>query len=306
MDMIVDLPASTMSTSLSRDPYDAILVVVDRLSKMTHFIPVRKTLKGEELAMLILREVIRLHGVPAKVITDRGSIFASGFWSDFMYCLTVRRGLSTSYHPQTDGQTERLNSVLEQYLRSYVSFSQDDWVDYLPMAEFTVNNSVNASTGKMPFQVVYGQDPQTIAVADLLPPELEQPAVDQAKRLDDICGQVKKALEKACEDQKKYYDKGRVAKTFKVGDQVWINLRNITSTRPSKKLDLRQEGPARIIEKIGTQAYRWSYHQACEYMMYSMFRCFANIRNSVVWIPTRGSISGMPLKQTANTLWKES
>ena len=89
MDMIVDLPVSTMSTSLSQDLYDAILVVVDWLSKMMHFIPVHKTLKGEELAMLILCEVIRLHGVPTKIITDCGSIFVSGFWLDFMYCLTV-------------------------------------------------------------------------------------------------------------------------------------------------------------------------------------------------------------------------
>lgn len=126
MDFVTDLPASLLMIGGSRVSFDCVLVVVDRFTKMAHFIPTKKTIRGEELARVLTREIFRLHGVPAKVITDRGSVFAQGFWSDFMYCLRIKQGLSTAYHPQTDGQTERLNSVLEQYLRAYINFDQDD------------------------------------------------------------------------------------------------------------------------------------------------------------------------------------
>jgi len=256
MDFITELPASTSNENL-REAYDCILVIVDRFSKMAHFIPTRKTLKAEQLATIFIREVVRLHGVPANIVTDRGSVFAGDFWSDLMFLLIVRRALSTAYHPQTDGQTERLNSVLEQYLRAYINLSQDDWVDYLPLAEFAYNNSQQASTGHTPFFICAGIHPRTIT--------LEVPGADNdidivaetlADRLASIRDQVRINIQHAQEYQQSYYNKKRVAKTFKPGDQVWVNARNIKTLRPSKKLDQISYGPYRILERIGSQAYR--------------------------------------------------
>lgn len=124
MDFITDLPASIKSEDLngSREAYNAILVIVDYMSKIAYFIPTRKSIKGEELLYIVVREVFRLHRIPAKIVIDYRSVFAKGFWSDFMYSLQVKHLISTAYHPQTDGQTERLNSILEQYLRGYVNF----------------------------------------------------------------------------------------------------------------------------------------------------------------------------------------
>jgi transposase InsO family protein len=236
---------------------DGLRLVVDRFSKMTHFIPTTNTIDSEHLANLVVKEIIRLHGVPANIVTDRGSVFASSFWADFMFLLQVHRSLSTAYHPQTDGQTERLNSVLEQYLRSFINYEQDDWVDLLPMAEFAYNNSVHASTKETPFRVLYGYDPRVIELQTNI--ENEPPAQDvqvRAERLASFRRRVHEDLIKAREYQEKYYSKNKIAKTYKIGDQVWIDLTNINTTRPHKKLDSRRWGTCRVIEQIGSQAYR--------------------------------------------------
>ena len=257
MDFVVGLPPSIGSWGEGRQVYNAVLVVVDRFSKMAHFIPTTNTINSEQLANLFVKEIIRLHGVPANIVTDRGSVFASSFWADFMFLLQVRRSLSTSYHPQTDGQTERLNSVLEQYLRSFINYEQDDWADLLPMAEFAYNNSVHASTKETPFRVLYGYNPRVIELQTET--ETEPPAQDvqiRAERLATIRHRVHEDLIKARDYQEKYYNKKKIAKTYKIGDQVWIDLANINTTRPHKKLDSRRWGTCRVIERIGSQAYR--------------------------------------------------
>jgi len=217
MDFITDLPASIKSEDLSgsREAYDAILVIVDRMSKMAHFVPTRKSIKGEELSYMVVREVFRLHGIPAKIVTDRGSVFAKGFWSDFMYSLQVKHLMSTAYHPQTDGQTERLNSVLEQYLRGYVNFAQDDWVDYIPLAEFAYNNSRQQSIKDTPFRVVYGMDPRVLAVDLYLGNKVTSDVAERAKYFREVRERAQAGIAKAQEQQSKYYNSKRVAKTFR-------------------------------------------------------------------------------------------
>ena len=122
MEFITGLPESVAYEGR----YDAILVVVDKLSKMCHYIPCRSDMTARELAEVITREVIRLHGVPSAIISDRGSLFTSRLWANLMYSFRIERRLSKAFHPQTDGQTERRNSVLEQHLCSYVNYQQDD------------------------------------------------------------------------------------------------------------------------------------------------------------------------------------
>ena len=151
LDFITDLPPS--------EGHTVILVAVDRLTKMGHFIPLPALPTAEATATALVRQVFRLHGLPNDVVSDRGSQFTSKFWTRFLQLLGAQVKLSTAFHPETDGQTERLNQTLEQYLRCFVTYQQDDWVNFLPLAEFSYNNSQLASTGFTPFYANYGRHP---------------------------------------------------------------------------------------------------------------------------------------------------
>ena len=140
--------------------YDVILTMVDRFTKMTHFLPCLKTFTSQDTANLIMREVFKNHGIPKDIISDRGPQFISKFWKHLLESLRISCKLSSSYHPQTDGQTERTNQTLEQYLRCFINYQQDDWVDFLHMAEFAYNNSVHSSTGYTPFFANTGCHPR--------------------------------------------------------------------------------------------------------------------------------------------------
>jgi len=133
MDHIEGLPMSS--------GYDTILVIVCCLTKMALFIATRATDTSEDLAQLYLCHVFSKHGTPSDIVSDRGKTFMSDFWSLLCHLLHIKRNLSTAYHPETDGQTERLNQILEQYLRIYINYDQDNWYDLLPLAEFAYNNT---------------------------------------------------------------------------------------------------------------------------------------------------------------------
>jgi hypothetical protein len=126
MDMITGLPLSVDGDSKA---FDAVLVIVDRFTKMAKYFPIRKTLDAAELADLFHKKIVCVYGTPASIVTDRGSIFTSQFWASLCFYMKARRRLSTAFHPQTDGQTERQNQTLEHYLRCYVNYRQDDSVD---------------------------------------------------------------------------------------------------------------------------------------------------------------------------------
>jgi len=126
---------------------------------MAHFIPL-KNRKAKELALIFVREVWRLHILPKRVVSDRDTVFMSLFWCEVMRLLEVELDKSSAYHPQTDGQTERVNQILEHYLRRYCIWDQDDWVDLLPFAEFCYNNTVHTATKQMPFFAAYYQQPE--------------------------------------------------------------------------------------------------------------------------------------------------
>ena len=132
MDFITGLPES--------DGYDIILVVIDRLTKMSYFIPYSKDLNAWQFASLFMQNIVRLHGIPRDIITDRGSLFTSELWKQTTEKLGIERRLSTAFHPQTDGQTERTNAIPEQYLRAYIKYQQDNWNELLLLAEFTYCN----------------------------------------------------------------------------------------------------------------------------------------------------------------------
>ena len=150
MDFVVGLP-KTMGK------YDSIWVIVDRLTKSAHFILVKVTYNAEKLAKLYISEIVRLHGVPLSIISDRGTQFTSMFWRTLHAKLGTRLDLSTAFHPQTDGQSERTIQVLEDMLRECVIEFGGHWENFLPLAEFSYNNSYHSSMDMAPFEALYGR-----------------------------------------------------------------------------------------------------------------------------------------------------
>ena len=156
MDFITGLPKS------GPQQHDAILVIVDRLTKMAHYIPTHESVTSEGTARLYFDNIFRLHGLPDSLISDRSTHFTSGFSRALCKIVGITQNLSTSFHAQTDGQTERVNAILEQYLWGYINYQQDNWTEILTMAEFAYNNTVSATTGITSFFAFYGQHPRWI------------------------------------------------------------------------------------------------------------------------------------------------
>ncbi|KAL5612469.1 uncharacterized protein BROUX77_002625 [Berkeleyomyces rouxiae] len=235
--------------------FDMILVVVDRLSKMAHFIPCDSSLDAAGFAKLYLSAVYRLHGLPLDIVSDRGSLFTSAFSKALAKLLGIKQNLSTAFHPQTDGQTERVNSILEQYLRGYTNYRQDNWADLLPLAEFSYNDSESSSTMLTPFFANHGFHPRS--GRESLPVSVEKgPLRNFVKELDNICQFLKTEITWSRERMTEYANRHKSsAPLLREGDLVWLLSRNIRTTRPSKKLDFKKLGPFKILRKVSSHAY---------------------------------------------------
>lgn len=166
-------------------------MIVDRLTKMVHYEPLLTTLDAEQLAEVLIEAIFKYHGLPDSIITDRGSLFTSKFWSSLCYYLNVKRRLSTAFHPQTDGQTERQNSTMEAYLRAYCRFEQVDWVRWLPIAEFAYNNARQASTMMSPFEALLGYHPRMSYEGNRDPRSKSRTADENAAGLRDLIKELK-------------------------------------------------------------------------------------------------------------------
>jgi transposase InsO family protein len=255
LDFITGLPPSKHLNKV----YDSILVVVDRYTKMARYIPCTKDIDTPEMAELFVQRIVKDFGVPKGLTSDRGPQFTSSFWSTLCFMLKIRRRLSTAFHPQTDGQTENLNQTLEQYLRSYCCYQQDDWAPKLALAEFTYNNSFHTTINTSPFFATYGFHPTVELNVEDNVPEREAPiAIERAKLISADRIQLEKRWQHAVEQQKKHYDHKHIPKSFKIGDQVMLQAKNIRQLRPSKKLADRYLGPFEIMEVVGShrQAYK--------------------------------------------------
>ena len=166
IDFVTGLP---ILTDWKGDSYDSILVIVDWLTKMVHYEPVKVTIDAPGLAEVIIDVVVRHHGLPDSIVTNRGLLFTLKFWSLLCYFLGIKRRLSIVFYLQTDGQTERQNSTMEAYLQAFVNFKQNDWARFLPMVKFAYNNAKNASTGYTPFELNCGYHPRVSYKEDLDP-----------------------------------------------------------------------------------------------------------------------------------------
>ncbi|CAI7887071.1 unnamed protein product [Closterium sp. NIES-53] len=220
LDFITDLPRTPTG-------FDSILVVIDKLSKMAHFIPTTGTVTAAETAKLFFTHVVRLHGLPSAIISDRDTRFLSNFWTALFQLLGTQIRLSTAYHPETDGQTERMNRNLEDALRSCVNSMQTDWDQHLAAVEFAYNSSPNIATGEPPFLLATGQLPRSVTS---LPHPLHSPnptAADFISSHHRILQLARRKLQLAQERQVRYANQHRRHTTFRVGDLVLLSTANL-------------------------------------------------------------------------------
>src|SRR3984893_5683568 len=246
MDFIEGLP-------LSLD-FDSILVIVDRLTKYAIFIECHKTDGAIELAMLFLKHVFAKHSTPHNIVSNQGKLFVSKFWSSLCHLLDIKVNLSTTYHPETDRQTEHVNQILKQYIHLYINYQQDNWVSLLPLAEFAYNNTPHSATQVTPFFANKGYHPRfEIGIDDVSSYTARQHADDLTALHDYLKEQLRITIEQytwAMEHRR------ILPLDFHISSKVWLDTCNIKTKCPSKKLDSKYVRPLTITQKISDHAYR--------------------------------------------------
>jgi hypothetical protein len=251
MDFIVGLPTT-------QSGYDSIWVIIDHFSKVAHFIPIKTTYKGAKLAKLYIARIACLHGVPKKIVTDRGTQFTSRYWEKLHEAMDTRLNFSLVYHPQMDGQTERVNQILEEMLRACALKDSKSWDKCLPYTEFSYNNSYQKSLKMSPFKVLYGRKCRTPLFWNeprenqVFGPEI----LREAKRQVQV---VRENLQLAQSRQKSYGDHRRRKLSFRAGDFVYLKVspkRGLRRFKIQGKLAPRYIGPFKIPEQRGEVAYQ--------------------------------------------------
>ncbi|KAI3805345.1 hypothetical protein L1987_27640 [Smallanthus sonchifolius] len=251
MDFITKLPRTSRG-------HNSIWVIIDRLTKSAHFLPIREDYRVEKLAQIYIDEIVSRHRIPLNIISDRDSRFPSRFWQSLQSALGTRLDLSTAYHPQTDGQTERTIQTLEDMLRACVIDFGGNWDSHLPLIEFSYNNSYHTSINMAPFEALYGRRCRSpicwseIGEAQITSPELIQETTDKISL---ICDNIRVARSR----QKSYADKRRKPLEFQVGDMVLLKVspwKGVVRFGKKGKLAPRYVGPFKILERVGKVAYK--------------------------------------------------
>ncbi|GJW28019.1 putative reverse transcriptase domain-containing protein [Tanacetum coccineum] len=251
MDFLIKFPRTSSG-------HDTIWVIVDRLTKSAHFLPMREDYKMDRLARLYLNEIVARHGVSISIILDRDSRFTSRFWQSMQEALGTRLVMSMAYHPQTDGQSERTFQTLEDMLRAYVLDFGGSWDVHLPLVEFSYNNNYHSSVRCAPFKALYGRKCRSpimwveVGEGQLIGPELVQETTEKISR-------IKDRLKAARDRQKSYADKRRKPLEFNVDDYVLLKVspwKGVVRIGKKGKLAPRFVGPFEIMKKVGLVAYR--------------------------------------------------
>ena len=215
MDFVVGLP-------LTGGKHDSVWVVVDRLTKSAHFLPVRIDYSLDKLAELYISEIVRLHGIPISIISDRDPRFTSRFWGNLQEPLCTRLNFNTAFHPQTDGQYERVIQVLEDMLRSYVIDYEGSWDRHIPLVEFVYNNSFQSSIGMTPYEALYGRKCRI----PLYWTELSEKKIfgpDLIKETEEKVKMIREILKMATDRQKSYADMKRKDVLYE-GEKVFLKV----------------------------------------------------------------------------------
>ncbi|KAJ9512237.1 hypothetical protein QJQ45_012789 [Haematococcus lacustris] len=253
MDFIGPLPPTSHG-------YDMVVTVVDKLSKMLHLIPTTATATAPDIAKLFFDHVFKHHGLPEAIVSDRDPKFTSDFWTSLFHLTGTRLLMSSAYHPQTDGQSERANRTVEDMLRPYLNHHKTDWDQHLAAVEFAYNSSTHVGTGFSPFYLNYGHHPRT-PEALLQPPStlVPSPAADAfVTTMRSNIDIAKAALQRAVDKHKQQADKHRRHLEFNVGDKVLLSTATINLKTPSNsaKLQPRYVGPFKVLTKISPVAYK--------------------------------------------------
>ena len=212
---------------------------------MAHFVPLKEK-TAPAVARAFVQHIWRQHGLPVDIISDRDVAFTSQFWRDIMKYLGINQRMSTAFHPQTEGQTERVNQVLEAYLREYCNYEQNDWAELLPLAKFSYNNSAHSATNFSPFYANYGYHPRANWPTENTP---RNPGSSlYANWISTVHEMAKNRLEKTRERMARYWDRTRrEGPRMKEGDRVMLDGRHIKTKRACRKLDAKLYGPFKIL-----------------------------------------------------------
>ncbi|KAJ6436286.1 retrovirus polyprotein [Purpureocillium lavendulum] len=231
IDFVTDLPPTKSNGSTN------MMVLTERLSKSVVLESLKDT-TAETTARALVRNVLQHHGIPAAIVTDRGTQFTSRIWKRLCELLRIKQRLSTAWHPETDGATERANQEVERYIRIFTTYAQDDWDELLPAAAMALNNRTATSTGLSPFFFTHGYHLEPVQVKEVLRPDGKSPVA----KAEGIVRRFQEATEQPSDQ-------------YKPGDKVWLRFRNIRSKRPSKKLDWLA-GKYTVLETVGSHACR--------------------------------------------------
>ncbi|WVY97031.1 hypothetical protein V8G54_029182 [Vigna mungo] len=238
---------------------DTTFVVVDRLTKYAHFLALAHPFTVAEVAQLFIKEIVRLHGFPSTIVSDRDKTFLSNFWKELFKQAGTKLRFSTAYHPQSDGQTEVVNRCLETYLRCMTGTHPRKWPQWLSWAEFWFNTNYSISTKMSPFKALYGCDPPLLLKGSTIPSKVQTVNQLQQER-DELLRELKDNLCKAQDQNKVQANKHRRAVEFQVGDWVYLKLQpyqlKSLANRPNEKLCPRFYGPYLVQERVGLVAYK--------------------------------------------------
>jgi transposase InsO family protein len=252
MDFITGLPKSKGKS--------VIMVIVDRLTKYAHFCALSHPFKASTVATAFMETVQKLHGSPKIIVSDRDPIFTGHFWTELFSCLGTQLAHSSSYHPQSDGQTEIVNKCLEGYLRFFVSDKQTQWFKWLPLAEWWYNTSFHTATKMTPFMALYGYHPPSIT-SSLKEKSKVQAVEDHIENQQQVLQILKDNLTMAQNRMKQQADQHRSERSFEVGDWVFLRLQpykqmSLKQAKKDNKLSPKYYGPYKVLQKIGTMAYK--------------------------------------------------
>ena len=275
-DFIVKLPKT-------RKGNDCVCVFVDKLTKMVHFVACREEMSAKDFAELYIDQVWRLHGLSREFITDRDTRFTSAFWKGVTELIGTKHVMSSSFHPQTDGQTERVNQTLETYIRHFVSVRLNDWDTLLSRAEYAHNAAVHSSTGQTPFYLNFGMNPRT-SPGEIIEVHPEPAAF--VERWQSALTFARNCLIAAQQRQKAYADQRRVEKVFSVGDKVLLNTKhlNIKHAETNRKLLPKWIGPFEVVQVVGPVAYElkmnpgWRIHPVFHVSLLEAYRSDGRIQ----------------------------